>query len=81
MLEDGVEPEVEEAGGGFLEGGGELAGGGAQAGGGDAGVMQLAGVAYVPAFEAFGGYFGMELEGEGVVSEGEGLLVVEFGFG
>src|SRR5208282_3399579 len=64
-LEDGVQPEVEETGGGFFEGGSELAGGGAQVGGGDAGMMQLAGVAHVPALEAVGGDLGMELQGEG----------------
>ena len=57
-----------------------LESGGAEVGGGDAGVMELAGVAYIPAFEALGGDFGVELQGEGVVAEGEGLLVVEFGF-
>ena len=57
-----------------------MEGGGAEGGGGDRGVLEFAGVAYIPAFEAFGGDFGMELEGEGRVSEGEGLLVVEFGF-
>ena len=55
-------------------------GGGAEVGGWDVGVVEFAGVAYVPAFEAFGGDFGMELEGQGIFSEGEGLLVVEFGF-
>jgi len=71
---------VEETDGGFLEGGGVLAGGGAEVGGEDVGVVEFTGVAYIPAFKAFGGDFGMELEGEGVVAEGEGLLVVEFGF-
>jgi hypothetical protein len=71
---------VEEGCGGFFEGGGVLLGGGAEVGGGDACVVEFAGVAYIPAFEAFGGDFGMELKGEGVVSEGEGLLVVTIGF-
>ncbi len=72
---------VEEAGGGGLESGGALAGGGAELGGGDGGVVKFAGVAYVPAFEAFGGDFGMELQGEGVASDGEGLIGVEMSLG
>ena len=55
-----------------------LAGGGAEAGGGDSGVMQLRGVAHVPAFEAVGGDLGMELQGQGEVFDGKGLMGVEF---
>ena len=43
-------------------------------------MMQFTGMAHIPGLQAVGGDFGMELKGEGVVSEGEGLLVVTIGF-
>jgi hypothetical protein len=72
---------VEEGCGGFFKGWGVLAGGGAEFGGGDGGVVEFAGVAYVPAFEAFCGDFGMELQGEGVASDGEGLVGIKICLG
>ena len=79
-LKDGVEPLVEKACGGIFESGGVLEGCGAEVGGGDVCMTQFAGVAYVPALQALGGDLGMELQGQGVVSDGEGLVVVEFCF-
>ena len=53
----------------------------AEARGGDANVMQFAGMANVPGFEAVGGDFRMELERQCVVSDGEGLIGVALGLG
>ena len=79
-LQDGVEPEIEETCGSFLEGGSVLAGGRAQVGRGDACMVQFAGVAYIPALQTVGGDLGMELQCQGEVSEGEGLIGVDFCF-
>ncbi len=79
-LEDRVEPEFPEARGSFFERAGVLPSRTTQAGRGDARMVQFTGVAHIPALQAGGGNFGVELQPQREVTYCKRLILIYFRF-